>query len=48
LRDGHDLPSLIDERVPSVATVFDDVVERFEVSIGEPVLALELADSLGC
>jgi hypothetical protein len=29
-RDGHDLPGLIDERVPGVAAVVDDIVEGFE------------------
>jgi len=27
---GHDLPGLIDEPVPNVATVVDDIVEGFE------------------
>jgi hypothetical protein len=27
-RDGHDFPRLIDERVPSVAAVIDDIVEQ--------------------
>jgi hypothetical protein len=31
--DGHDPPGLIDELVPSVATVVDDVVEGFEDSV---------------
>ena len=30
LCDGHDLPGLVDEGVPSVAAVIDDVVEGFE------------------
>jgi hypothetical protein len=46
LRDRHDLPWLVDESVPGVATVIDDVVERFEDSIGKPVLAHELPDIL--
>jgi hypothetical protein len=46
LRDGHDLPWLVDESVPGVATVIDNVVEGFEDSIGEPVLAHELSDTL--
>ena len=29
-RDGHDLPGLINERVPGVAAVVDDIVEGFE------------------
>jgi hypothetical protein len=28
--DGHDFPRLIDEGVPSVAAVIDDIVEGFE------------------
>jgi hypothetical protein len=28
--DGHDLPRLIDESVPGVAAVVDDIVEGFE------------------
>ena len=31
--DGHDLPGLIDELVPCVATVVDDVVEGFEDAV---------------
>jgi hypothetical protein len=29
-RDGRDFPRLIDEGVPSVAAVIDDIVEGFE------------------
>jgi hypothetical protein len=28
--DGHDFPRLIDEGVPGVAAVIDDIVEGFE------------------
>jgi hypothetical protein len=28
LRDGHNFPGLIDQRVPGVAAVIDDIVER--------------------
>src|SRR5579863_10626158 len=42
--DGHDLPGLIDERVPGVAAVVDDIVEGFEDPVGEPVLSHELPD----
>src|SRR5271156_4615086 len=42
--DGHDPPRLIDELVPSIATVVDDVVEGFEDSVREPVVAHELPD----
>ena len=40
--DGHDAPGLIDELVPSVAAVVDDVALRGEDSVGQPVLAHEL------
>ena len=43
-RDGHDFPRLIDKRVPGVAAVIDDVVERFENSVRQPVLSHELPD----
>jgi hypothetical protein len=36
--DGHDFPRLIDERVPGVAAMIDDVVEGFENSVRQPVL----------
>src|SRR5258706_3877483 len=35
---------VIDERVPSVAAVIDDVVEGFENSVRQPVLPHELPD----
>src|SRR6266508_4650658 len=43
-RDGHDLPGLIDKRVPGVAAVVDDVVEGFEDTVREPILPHELPD----
>jgi hypothetical protein len=42
--DGHDFPRLIDERVPSVAAVIDDIVEGLENSVRQPVLPHELPD----
>jgi hypothetical protein len=42
LRDGHNLPGLVDECVPTVAAVVDDIVEGFEDAVGEPVVAHEL------
>ena len=42
--DGHDFPGLIDEGVPGVAAVIDDVVEGFEDSVRQPILAHELPD----
>ena len=43
-RDGHNLPGLVDECVPSVAAVVDDIVEGFENSVRQPVLPHELPD----
>ena len=42
--DGHDFPGLVDERVPGEAAVIDDVVERFEDAVRQPVLPHELPD----
>src|SRR6266436_326219 len=44
--DGHDRPGLIDELVPGVAAMFDDLVVRSEDAIREPVVADELPDVL--
>ena len=44
LCDGHDLPRLVDESIPGVAAVVDNVVEGFENPIGEPILTHELPD----
>ena len=42
--DGHDFPRLVDQGVPGVAAVIDDVIEGFEDAVGQPVLAHELPD----
>ena len=42
--DGHDAPRLIDELVPCVAAVVDEIVVGFEDTVGEPVIANELPD----
>ena len=42
--NGHDFPGLIDERVPGVAAVIDDVVEGFEDTVRQPVCPHELPD----
>src|SRR3954470_19048088 len=42
--DGHDFPRLVEERVPGVAAVVDDVVEGFEDAVGQPVGPHELPD----
>jgi len=44
--DGHDAPGLIDELVPCLAAVIDEVVIRFEDAVGEPVVAHKLPDVL--
>ena len=44
--DGHDGPRLIDEFVPSVATVVESIVVGEEHAVGEPVVADELPDVL--
>ena len=44
--EGHYAPGLIDELVPSLAAVIDEVVIGFEDAIGEPVVAHELPDVL--
>jgi len=44
--DGHDAPWLIDEAVPSIAAVIDEIVVRAEDAVGQPVVAHELPDVL--
>ncbi len=44
--DGHDSPRLIDELVPSLAAVVDEVVVGCEDAVGKPVVAHELPDVL--
>ena len=44
--DGHDGPRLIDEFVPSIATVVEYIVVGEEHAVGEPVVADELPDVL--
>jgi len=44
--DGHDVPRLIDELVPRLAAMIDDVVVGREDAVGEPVFAHELPDVL--
>jgi hypothetical protein len=44
--DGHDAPRLIDQVVPSLATMIDEIVVRFEDAVGKPVVAHELPDIL--
>ena len=42
--DGHDMPRLIDELVPGLAAMIDDVVVECEDPVREPVVAHELPD----
>jgi hypothetical protein len=44
--DGHDLPGLINEAVPSLAAMVDEVVVGIEDAVGQPVVAHELPDVL--
>ena len=44
--DGHDAPRLVDELVPCLAAVIDEIIVRFEDAVGEPVIAHELPDVL--
>ena len=46
LSEGHGPPGVIDELVPGVAAMADDVVVRREDTVGQPVLAHELPDVL--
>jgi hypothetical protein len=32
-REGHDLPRLLDQRIPGIAAMVDDFVERFEDAV---------------
>ena len=42
--DRHDVPWLIDELIPRLAAVVDDVVVGGEDAVGQPVVAHELPD----
>ena len=44
--DGHDGPRLIDEFVPRIATVVENILVGEEHAVGEPVVADELPDVL--
>ena len=44
--DGHDAPGLIDELVPDVAAVINDIVVRGVDTVRQPVVAHELPDVL--
>jgi hypothetical protein len=42
--DGHDAPRAVDELVPSLAAIVDEIVVGFEDAVREPVVAHELPD----
>ena len=44
--DGHDGPGLIDEPVPGVAAVIDDIAARSEDAVRQPIVAEVLPDIL--
>jgi hypothetical protein len=44
--DGNEAPRLVDELVPCLAGVVDEIVVGFEDAVGEPVVAHELPDVL--
>ncbi len=44
--DGHDFPRLVDEVVPGITAVFNDVVVGCEDAVGQPVVSHELPDVL--
>ena len=44
--DGHDAPGLIDELVPCLAAVIDEIIVGFEDAVREPVVAHKLPDIL--
>jgi hypothetical protein len=39
--DGHNPPRLVDELVPCLAAVVDEIIVGFEDAIGEPIVAHE-------
>ena len=43
--DGHDFPRAVDEGIPSIAAVIDDIVVGFEDAVREPVVAHVLPDN---
>lgn len=42
--DGHDAPGLVDQLVPGITTMIDDLVVGFEDAVGEPIIPHELPD----
>ena len=44
--DGHDAPWLVDEGVPGIAAVVEQVLVGCEHTVGEPIVAHELPEVL--
>jgi hypothetical protein len=44
--DGDDFPRLIDEFIPGVAAMVEDILEGFEDPVRQPIVAHELPDVL--
>ena len=44
--DGHDAPGLVDELVPCLTAMIDEIVVGFEDTVGEPVVAHKLPEVL--
>ena len=44
--DGHDAPRLVDELVPCLTAMADEIIVGFEDAVGEPVVVHELPDVL--
>jgi hypothetical protein len=42
--DGHDTRGLVDQLVPGIAAMIDDLIIGFEDAVGEPVVPHELPD----
>ena len=42
--DGHDFPRAVDEGIPGITAVIDDIVVGFEDAVREPVVAHILPD----
>ena len=44
MSDGHDTRGLVDELVPGITAMIDDLILGFEDAVGEPVVPHELSD----
>jgi hypothetical protein len=44
--NGYDAPGLVDQLVPGITAMIDDLVVGFEDAVGEPIVPHELPDIL--